>query len=106
MRTLACLLGLMGIMVTAVPALAAPETEERKTISLLAVNTTPLAAVAVTPAGPSVNCGFGIVAFNPTTPIGRAMLATLISAQASKSPVTLVYDRVGNGCTLTQVTKF
>jgi hypothetical protein len=97
---LASLLGL------AHPALAAPETESRKTIGLLSLNGT-TAAVGVDGATVSKNCAFGLlITFNPTTPVGRIFYATLLSANASNSVVTLTYDRNGTTCTLLQIDTF
>jgi hypothetical protein len=99
-----CLLGaLLGL---ARPALAVQEFETRKTISMLSVNGT-IAAVSVDAATVSRSCAFGVlITFNPTTPLGKIFYATLLSANAANTPVTLTYERNGNSCTLTQIDSF
>jgi Cu/Ag efflux protein CusF len=87
---------------TAATALAVSETESNKTVGQMSANSV-TASVTVTVLGPSTNCAFGLIQFNPTTALGRVWYATLLEALSTNAPVDIVYDRSGNACTVTQV---
>jgi len=101
-RISAALAVLIAVTGFAGTAHAAPEMEADKNVSLISASNE-TATVAVKDAGPSRECFFTLIGFDPTTAVGRIWYATILEALSTGAKVDLAYERSGNNCQLTQV---
>jgi len=102
MRTISTWLCAAVLFLSAGAAWATPESEQVTVLAGVHLNTT-TASLNVQNPGPSLACFYSLIIFDATTATGRLMYATALEALSTDAPVTVLYERNGTGCVLTQI---